>query len=223
MSSESDLMQWGAALEQLSRVNMPDGYRIRQMARSDVEVVTAKLRGWYPDIVVGAESPHLEAEFYYTQCALDGEPLERTLLPLVIDHRAEAVIAVITYERDVLGRSITSRLGVLAPEHRHLALALLGPMLLEQFGRAMGAELAHYFATLKSRHQQVIAERRGFQLVGIMPGNDRVMVEAGEVKRVYEALYAKLLVEPAAIHVPARDALTAQTRALWTSLFGELE
>ena len=55
--------------------------------------------------------------------------------------------------RNVLARSITCRLGVLAPEHRSAHLALLGPLLLEEIGRALGAELAYYFATPFARRQ----------------------------------------------------------------------
>jgi hypothetical protein len=147
--------------------------------------------------------------------------LDRALFPVVVRHCSEGVVALITFEKSLLARSIGCRLGVLAPEHRRTQLALLGPMLLEELGRAIGAELAQYYATLRSRHQQVIAERRGFQLVGIVPGRDRAMISEGQIKRVYEALYAKVLVSDDHMHLPERAALTARTRAVWAALFGE--
>lgn len=211
---------WERALAVVASSSLPAGYTLAQMAHADVEHVVAALPRWYPDIRVGMESPHLREDFYLNETQLVEVTEERALLPLVIRHGSDGVVAVITYEHQLLARSITCRLGVLAPEHRSAALALLGPMLLEEIGRAIGAELAYYYATLKTRHQQVIAERRGFQLVGIVPGHDRDALGEGQVKRVYEALYAKLLVSSDEVFVPPQDALTARTRAVWAALFG---
>ena len=97
---------------------------------------------------------------------------------------------------------------------------MFGPLLLERIGRAIGAELAYYFATLKTRHQQVLAERSGYTLVGIVPAYDRDMVSAGKIKRVYEAIYAKVLCERSELFEPDVDSFTARTRAVWHSLFG---
>jgi len=212
---------WSAGLAVLQRITLPENYRLDQMTTRDVPVVTAQLARWYPDIQVGMESPHLQPEFFLKETQLAEELNERTLLPIVIRQREEGIVAVITYERNVLARSITCRLGVLAPEHRSAHLALLGPLLLEEIGRALGAELAYYFATLKTRHQQVIAERRGFQLVGIVPGYDRDVIAEGVTKRVYEALYAKLLVSQDELYTPPLESFTKRTRAVWSALFGD--
>jgi hypothetical protein len=212
-------MSWGPGLAYVASMNLPAPYALSQMTATDVPDVIARLPHWYPDIQVGMESPHLQADFYTAETTLADSIVERDVLPLVIRHPSNGVVALTTYERNVLARSITSRLGVLAPEHRG-TLALLGPMLLEGLGRAIGAELAYYYATLKTRHQQVIAERREFQLVGIVPGHDRDAIATSEVKRVYEALYAKLLVSSDEVFVPSRSALTARTREVWAALFG---
>jgi hypothetical protein len=66
----------------------------------------------------------------------------------------------------------------------------------------------------------VIAERMRYRLVGIVPAVDRAMIRPGEVKRVYEVLYAKVLVGDDAISMPREDAMTARTKALWSALFG---
>ena len=50
----------------------------------------------------------------------------------------------ITFEKNALSRTITCRLGAVDPQHRG-TLGLLGAMLLEKVGRAIGAELAYYF------------------------------------------------------------------------------
>jgi hypothetical protein len=203
----------------LPRIGLPEGYVLDQMTRDDVPVITANLARWYPEIQVGLESPHLQPEFYLRQTQLEGVSEERAILPIVIRARDAGVVALITYERNVEARTISCRMGVLAPEQRTAQLVLAGPLLLEELGRALGAELAYYFATLKTRHQQVIAERRGFQLVGILPGYDRAVTAQGVIKRVYEALYLKLLVSDDEVQLPPVETFTARTRAVWSALF----
>jgi len=214
-------MSWSRGLAVVESTKPPEPYTLSQMSAADVSIVAERVRSWYPDIRVGMESPHLQAEFYRSETQLQEVVEERSLLPLVIRHPTDGIVAVITYQRNVEARLITCRLGVLAPEHRRASLALLGPLLLEELGRAIGAELAYYYATLKTRHQQVLAERRGFQLVGIVPGHDRDMLAEGEIKRVYEALYVKLLVPSEQLHTPPREELTARTREVWSALFGD--
>jgi hypothetical protein len=198
---------------------MPRGYALAQLRRQDVPNLVDRLRDWYPDIVVGAESCHLLPEFYYEHTALAEIEEDRAILP-VIAKNGDNIVAMITFEKNPLSFTLTSRMGAVAPEHRGSGLALLGPKLLESIGRAIGAELAYYFTTLKSAHQQVLAERLRYQIVGIVPAFDRDMVRPGEVKRVYEAIYAKVLVERDAITLPDYGVLTVRTRALWKTLFG---
>ncbi|WP_437741152.1 hypothetical protein WMF39_36670 [Sorangium sp. So ce1504] len=214
-------MNWDGARATLKETKVPSGYELVQLRRADVLALVEDLRGWYPDIVVGAESCHLTPEFYYEQTMLADVAEDRPILPIVARHQG-AIVAMTTFEKNASARTITCRMGAIAPAHRGPSLALLGPMLLERLGRAIGAELAYYFATLKSPHQQVLAERQRYRLVGIMPAHDRDMVRPGEVKRVYEAIYAKVLVPDDAIEVPAASALTVRTRAVWASLFGSL-
>jgi hypothetical protein len=55
--------------------------------------------------------------------------------------------------------------------------------------------------------------------VGIVPGYDRDVIANGEVKRVYEALYTKLLVPSDAVHTPPVESFTDRTREVWCALF----
>jgi hypothetical protein len=213
-------MDWSAAGAVLSETKMPTGYRLMQLQRDDVPQLVDNLRQWYPDIVVGAESCHLTPEFYYQQTLLVGTEGERNIYPMISKH-GDAIVAMLTFERNPLSLTITSRMGAVAPEHRGSGLALLGPLLLEKVGRAIGAELAYYFATLKTPHQQVLAERMGYRMVGIVPAFDRDMIRPGEIKRVHEAIYAKVLVSSDALSVPSPSNLTFRSRAVWTALFGE--
>jgi hypothetical protein len=212
-------MNWSRARDVLKDIKTGGRYELSQMRAEDVPQTIANLREWYPDIVVGAESGHLVPEFYFEQTTLADREPERSLFPIVAKHEG-SIVAMITYERNSLSRTIMGRLGAVAPAHRGSGLGLLGPMLLEKIGRAIGAELAYYYATLKTRHQQVLAERMRYVLVGIVPASDRTMIQPGEVKRVYEALYAKILVGDDEVSLPSEENLTARTKALWTTLFG---
>ena len=213
-------MEWGPALSALAETRPPTGYALSQLARAQVPALVSELGRWFPDLRVSGERCHLDPRFYEEHAALAGETADRSVLPLVA-LRNDALAGVITLERDVSTRTVTCRVGAIAPAHRGPALALLGPMLLERVARAVGAELALYHATLKSRHQQVLAERSRFALVGIVPACDHGYTERGTVKRVYEALYAKVLVDESRVAQPDDDALTARTRAVWRALFPE--
>jgi len=58
----------------------------------------------------------------------------------------------------------------------------------------------------------------GWQLIGITPGFDREMIEPGVVKRVYEAVYAKVLVPEELLRPRAKD-LTPGAKALFDLLY----
>jgi hypothetical protein len=210
-------MDWSNAIAVLKETKAPSGYELNLLQRKDVLGVTEDLREWYPDLKVSGEACHLLPAFYYQQTKLADVDEDRSILPVVASHDG-GVVALITFEKDS-SRTLTCRIGVIAPSHRGVALATLGPSLLENMGRAMGAELVFYFATLRSPHQQVLAERFRYTLVGIIPAVDRNFVGGGEVKRVYEAVYAKVLVGDAEVALPPSDALTARTRAVWDVLF----
>jgi hypothetical protein len=214
-------MNWYNAREALATFKPPTGYELAQLEREDVPHVVAGLRSWYPDVVVGAESCHLDPDFYYQKTMLADVTEDRDVFPMVAKH-LNGIAAMMTFEKNGHSRTITCRMGAIAPDHRGPALALLGPMLLDNLGRAIGAELAYYFATLKTPHQQVLAERLRYQLVGIVPGYDRDMVRPGEIRRVYEAVYARILIGPDRIELPLLDALTSRTQALWKAIFGAL-
>ena len=79
--------------------------------------------------------------------------------------------------------------------------------------------IAYGMATLKVPHIQRAMEELGFQLIGITPGYDRDMVAPGVVKRVYEAVYAKVLVPDEDLLRPEPQNLTPKTKALFDSLF----
>ena len=56
-------------------------------------------------------------------------------------------------------------------------------------------------------------------VIGVIPGFDREMVEPGVVKRVYEAIYAKVLVNEDDFARPRRSSMTPKTAALFDLLY----
>lgn len=74
----------------------------------------------------------------------------------------------------------------------------------------------------KTTQYAVSFERAGYKLLGFAPGYDREVVAPGEVKRVFEAYYAKILVSESELHIPDEKNLTPKTFALFKSMFPEL-
>lgn len=88
-----------------------------------------------------------------------------------------------------------------------------------RLARAMGAGMVYALATLSVPSVQASAESLGWDLIGITPGFDREMTAPGTVRRVYEAVYAKVLVPQGEPMLPKATNLTPRTRALFELLF----
>lgn len=211
-------MQWKPLTQIFQNIPVPAGYTPDQLSAADVPKVVALLKQWYPDIVVGSETCHLDPDFYREHVFLAGGDANRDIFPMLIKEGDE-IAWFVTFERNPDALTVTSRLGAIAPNHRGRGLANLGPIILETLGREMGAGLAYYYATLKIPHQQLAAEKYGFQLVGIVPAFDRDMVSPGVIKRVFEACYAKVLVPNTELFTPPPGSLTPTTQKLWDFLF----
>lgn len=215
-------MQWPQADVFLASIDTPKGYTFRQAREDDVEVIAASLRAWYPDIVGGDESCHLEPQFLRNETFLeDGDPNQH-IWPLVGHHHETGELtAMMTLERYPRSHNLTVRMGAVSPEHRG-PLGLMGPLVLTALGRVMEASMVYYWATLKTKAQQVIAKRYGYRLVGIMPAHDIDMVRPEHPKLVFEALYAKILAPRGDLEIPSPEVLTRETRRLWQLLFDAL-
>ena len=85
----------------------------------------------------------------------------------------------------------------------------------------MGAGFVYGLATLKVPSMQLALERAGYQLLGFVPGYDREVVAPGLVKRVYEAVYAKVLVPDEELLRPDPKNLSPKARAMFAVLFPE--
>ena len=208
------------SLETLApRVATPDGYTFRPLAREELPTIIERLRAWYPDVVVGAESCHLDETFWLEQVVFQGEEATGKAIYGFGFWYGPEYAGFITFELNPRSRVIHGRLGVVSPLHRHAHLMYAAIQLAEHIGRAAGAELIMNYATLQHSYSQAVLEKCGFKLVGITPAHDRDMVRPGTVERVFEALYVKVLVPPEEIREPPPEALLPATRRLYDHLF----
>jgi hypothetical protein len=122
-------------------------------------------------------------------------------------------------ERDIDSEVLYGRIGVISPRHRGAYLSRNVLMLEEALGRAMGMGMVYGLATLNYPHMQATFERMGWQLIGITPGFDREVVTPGVIKRVYEAVYAKVLVSPDELLRPRAQDMTLAAKALFELLY----
>jgi hypothetical protein len=210
-------MNWVAIDELSNKLPIPPGYRIEQLKRSEIPEVIRCFRDWFPDVTVGAESCYQREDFYSREVFLEGEP-ERDVIVLLFKKDQE-LVAIVSLQRSEETLTLYGRLGAIAPRYRGAKLAYLGPALLEAVGRAMGMEVIYGLAEFMIPNMQIVLERAGFQIVGIVPASDRLMVAPGVIKRVYEAIYIKVLAADADVIRPQPESMTPRTKALYDFLF----
>jgi len=199
----------------LDRLPLGDGYSFEPLRRDEVDALVARLPAWYPDIRVGTASCYLRRAFYDDRVWFDDRP-DRDVYVLALRH-GDTLAGLFSWDLDRDALTVYGRLGVSAPAHRGARLQQAGLVLLETFGRYVGAGMLYGLATLKTRHVQAEFERSGWRLAGITPGYDRELV-GGTIKRVYEAMYAKVLAAPGELLQPQH--MTPATQALFELLFG---
>lgn len=212
-------MRWPSAAAIAALSPLPAGYRYAQFGRADIAPLMSAVKAWHPSVAVGVSSCYLREDFYLRRVSLDGD-LERDVIVVRILY-GEDLVGFWSYEREVDSLAVWGRLLVLAPEHRGTGLAAAALAGSEAIGRAMGAAFLYAFAPLSTQHVQQGLERAGFRLLGFFPGRDREEVAPGVVKRVYQAVYAKLLVAEDQVHWPDVSKMTPRTRQMYGLLFPE--
>lgn len=212
-------MKWPTSVELRSLVPLPEGYSFERLERSHVAPLIAAIRVWHPDISVGANSGYLREDYYGSKVYFEGES-ERDILVVPISYKGE-LVGMWSFEREIDSLAIYGRTIIVAPAHRgaNLALSMLNGT--ENIGKAMGAAFMYAMATLKIPHVQRALENAGYRLLGFFPGYDREEVAPGVVKRVYQAVYAKLLVPADEVLRPDPKNMTPKSRALFDLLFSD--
>jgi GNAT superfamily N-acetyltransferase len=212
-------MSWNTVQEALGAVNPPCPYRFEMMSRDETADVIASILGWYPEISVGVASCFVQPEFYERKVAFAGEAGKSFIVVLI--KRGHEIVGLLACESEHEAQTLYGRLAIVAPEHRGAGLGQYSIELIEAIGQALSMGLIYGMATLKIPHVQQAFERLGWQLIGIAPGYDRELVSPGVVKRVYEAVYAKVLVGASDLLLPRWGDMTPRTRELFELLFAE--
>jgi hypothetical protein len=210
-------MNWMDIDEMTASVPLPAGYRYDLLKRSEIRALVGFIYTWFPDISVGGASCYVREEFYNDKVSLAGEKERDTLVVLIKSDRE--LVGLFSCERDLDALALYARLAVIAPKHRRGHLSQSTLVLVEAIGRRMGMGLVYGMATLKIPYIQMAFERLGWLLIGITPGYDREMVAPGVVKRVYEAVYAKVLVGDNGLLHPDSRNMTDRTKAFFQLLF----
>ena len=213
-------MKWPTTSELSALVPLPARYCFAELDRAMIPALIAAMRVWHPAISVGVASCYLRDDFYFNRVVLDGK-LDRDVLVVPITFDGE-LAGVWSFEREIDSLALYGRLIIIAPDHRGARLAAVALKGTENLGRAMGAAFLYALATLKIPHAQRALEGAGYRLLGFFPGYDREEIAPGVVKRVYQAVYAKLLVPEDEVLRPDPRNLTPRARALYGLLFSDV-
>ncbi len=208
---------WSRLGKTIAKVPVARGYRFELLQRPEIPAVVASVKAWFPEISVGSASCYQREDFYRDEVYLAGEPEKDVFVVLV--KKGRELAGLFSCERDRNTLALYARLSVIAPRHRGMGLSHAFLMLAEPIGRSLGMGMIYGMATLKVPHVQRAFETLGWQLIGITPGYDREMVAPGVVKRVYEAVYAKVLVAETRLLRPCARNLTEKTRAFFRLVF----
>lgn len=210
-------MNWPTADQLGTLMPLPPGYRMALFGRKDIGPLVAALRRWHPHVSAGVSGGYLREDFYETRVCLHGET--ETDIFVVPIRFGEELVGMWSIEREEDSLAVYGRLIVIAPEHRGSGLALHVLLGSEHVSRAMNAEFVYVLTTLKHPYAQQALEHAGYRLLGFFPGFDREEVAPGVVKRVYQAVYAKLLVSEDHVHLPAVGNMTPRARQIFELLF----
>lgn len=209
-------MKWPTAGELDAFITLPKGYRFEFLRRADAQLLAAGLARWHPDIAIGGGSCYLRETFYADQVFFEGGP-DRDVM-VVVFVQGQDLVGMWSIEKEPDSLTLYARLIVIDPKHRSAKLASNVMPIAESVGRAMGAGLIFGAATLKIPHMQHALETVGWQFVGFSSGYDQEMVSPGVVKRVFEAVYCKVLVPEEDLVQPDPKNLTPRARALWEAI-----
>lgn len=210
-------MKWPTPAQLSSFSPLPGGYRYTLLTRDSIPKLIDALKSWHASFSVGAASAYLREDFYLLNVHLDDAAPRSILVILIL--RGEELAGMFSAERDTDTLSLYARLAVVSPSHRGAGLMLPASSLLEPMAIAMNLEFIYAMATLKIPHVQVTLERLGYRLLGFVPGYDREELAPGVVKRVYEAVYGKVLVSSEALLPPNPMNLTPTARLLFEQVF----
>jgi hypothetical protein len=214
-------MKWPTTQEIRALVPLPQGYQFERFEHTHIAPLIAGIKRWYPQISVGINSGYFREDYYLNRVTVEGgADRDIIVLPITFDG---GLIGVLSFEREVDSLAIYGRTMILAPEHRGAYLAGFMMNGTEAVGRKTGAAFMYALATLRIPQAQRALESAGYRLLGFFSGYDREEVSPSVVKRVYQAVYAKLLVPASEILLLDPQKMTPKASALFALLFADAE
>ena len=199
-------------------IPLPPGLRVESMQGAHIEAVIAALRSWYPDVAYGSNSSYVREEFYHQRVCLDGAA-DKDIQVFTI-WAGDQLVGLWSPEREVDSLALYARVAAIAPQYAGTGLMRRATAGMEDVAREMGAAFMYAMVTLKHPYMAQALEHAGYRLLGFWPGFDRELVD-GVVKRVYQAVYAKLLASEDRVLRPDPKNLTPRARALFELLFSD--
>ena len=210
-------MKWPSLEHLTSGAPPPTGYTYALPTMEDTPALIRAVDAWFPGLAVGNASCYLREDFYANRVFFENLH-DRDFFLMLFKHHDEWA-GMLSVERDKDSQVLYGRVGTIAESHRGSRLSKCFPPLMEAMGKAMGMGMVYSLATLKVPHMQVGFEKAGWQLIGIIPGFDRELVGQGQVKRVFEAIYVKVLATEQDFLRPTSDGMTPATRSLFEHLY----
>ena len=217
VATESARMPWPTAEALTRAVPAPEGYHYAVPTLADVPALVRAVDDWFPGLAVGNASCFLREQFYVDQVHLTDRAHGEFFVMLFKRGAEWAGMLAVEFDRDSL--VLYGRVGTVGRDHRGAGLSRTFAPLMEAMGGALGAGMVYSLATLKVPHMQRGFENAGWQLAGVMPGFDREVVEDGVVKRVFEAIYVKVLAVQAELLWPTAQGMTPSTLGLFELLY----
>ena len=212
-------MNWPTADEMRALIPLPEGYRLERFELGHVADLITGIKTWYPEISVGVNSGYLREDYYLNRIYLEGKN-DRDIIVFPITFQGK-LVGIWSLEREIDSLAVYGRILIIALEHRGANLGGIIPKGPEALGQFMGAAFIYGLATLKTPQAQRALESAGYRLLGFFPGYDREEISPGVVKRVYQAVYAKLLVPESEILFPNPKNMTPTSSALFAMLFAD--
>ena len=210
-------MNWPTAEELHAACPPADGYHYEVLSAGCVGELVTALSAWQPSWRIGAASVYMREEYYRSHVYLEGGPTRDVFVLLL--RQGVNLAGMLSAERIPDALSLYASLAVAAPEHRGGNAVKFKGDYLEALARLTNLQFIYTLATLKHRGSQRYFESMGYKLVGFMPGYDQEEVSPGVIKRVVEAAYVKVLVEPEAVLQPCTENMTPTVRQLYETLF----
>lgn len=210
-------MNWPTQTQLSALSPLPTGYRYELLTESSISELVRAMTAWHQSFSVGAASAYLRESFYRENAYLGGS--ERKTIFVILIRKDSDLAGMFSAECDPDTLSLYARLAVVSPEHRGAGIMVPTSRLLEPMAKSMGLEFVYAMATLKIPHVQMTFERLGYRLLGFVPGYDREEVSPGNIKRVCEAVYGKVLVPPESLLQPDTANLTPTAKALFENVF----